>query len=161
MKFKGLIAGAFALCVGLPLAGQAADMSTAAAKTAMQSNLTVQVKGIRNDNGVIRVALFNDKQAFETKDPEAANAYRRAKLTIKNGQTVWQIANVPYGVYAIKLYQDEDNSGKLKKNFVGRPQEGVGFSNVSQLNKHAPSFDEAKFTVNQPQSTMTIQMINP
>ncbi len=91
----------------------------------------------------------------------AEDAFGRARLSIKDGEAVWRLNRVPYGVYAIKLYHDEDNSGKLKKSFVGRPTEGVGFSNNPQLANHAPTFDEVKFTVNQPKTDITIKMINP
>ena len=90
----------------------------------------------------------------------AQSAFRRAVLPIRNNGADWQL-EIPYGVYGIKLFHDEDNSRKLKKSFVGRPTEGVGFSNNPKLTTHAPTFDEVKFQVGQPQKTITIQMINP
>lgn len=168
MKLKGILFACLSLFLWMPLIGQAGDIVVATTPAATptvaapsQSVLTVHVTGIRNDNGVIRIGLFNTKESYEDKNLEHANAFNHAVLPIKNGVVTWQINNVPYGTYGIKLYHDEDNSGKLKKSFVGRPTEGVGFSNNPKLNNHAPTFDEVKFDVNQPQSDTTIQMINP
>ena len=159
MKLKGIVFGLLAAFLSAPLVGQAAD--TTMANPAAQGNLTVQVTGLKNDNGVVRIALFNDQQDYENKDPNAPGAYKKDKLPIKNGVAVWQLSNLPYGEYAIKLYHDEDNSGKLKKNLVGRPKEGVGFSNNPKLDNHAPSYDQVKFTVGQPSTNMAIKIINP
>lgn len=154
-KLQGIVCGLLALCFWLPWCGQAD------AASAQMGALTVHITGIRNDSGSIRIGLFNSAQTYGDKNSNAETAYGRAVLPIKNGEAVWQIKNLPYGVYGIKLFHDEDNSGKLKKSFVGRPKEGVGFSNNPALNNHAPTFDEVKFTVNQPQSDITINMINP
>lgn len=154
MKLKGILCGLFALFVFTPIIGQAAHNSGTA-------TLAVQVNGIKNDQGVVRIALFNSQTTYEQKDPKAQGAFKRAALPIKNGVAVWQVKGLPYGVYGIKLFHDEDNSGSLKKSFVGRPTEGVGFSNNPQLSNHAPRFDEVKFTVHQPKVKVSIRMINP
>ena len=171
MKMKGILCGFLSVFMGVSLAAHADPAVNIASTSATVSpassgvnrgNLTVHITGIRNDNGMIRVALFNNAQTYtEKNNPNAADAYSRDKLPIANGEAVWQVSNVPYGVYGIKLFHDEDNSGKLKKNFVGRPTEGVGFSNNPKLGNKAPTFDEVKFNVNQPQNDINIQMINP
>lgn len=160
MKLKGILCGLLALFLWQPLLGQAAT-APMPETVASQGNLTLRVTGIRSDNGVIRVALFNNQAAYEERNPTAPDAYARAKLEIKNGTAVWQLSNLPYGVYGIKLYHDEDDSGILKKTFVGRPTEGVGFSNNPGLHNHAPTFDDVKFTINQSETNLNIQMINP
>lgn len=132
-----------------------------ASANASKSNLTVTISGIRNNNGMIRIAIFNSKTTYEDKNPMAPTATARARLPINNGEAVWQVSNIPYGVYGIKLFHDEDNSGKLKKTMVGRPTEGVGFSNNPKFGNRAPNFDEVKFTVDQPRSQINIRMINP
>jgi len=151
MKIKRLLLALLAGLALLPLIGQAADQST----------LTVHITGIRNDNGVIRAAMYNSAQAYQAKNTNGAGAYKSTVLPIKNGEAVWTLTNLPYGDYGIKLFHDEDNSGQLKKSLVGRPKEGVGFSNNPKLGNRAPSFDEVKFTVNQAQTDITIKMINP
>ncbi len=159
MKFQRILGVMLTLFLCSPLMSEAQTPTNEQVNAAAQSNLTVQIRGIRSNRGVIRVALFRNKQTYESPAP-AQSAYRRAILPIKNNSAEWQL-EVPYGVYGVKLFHDEDNSGKLKKSFVGRPTEGVGFSNNPKLTNHAPSFDEVKFQVGQPQQAITIKMINP
>ncbi len=165
MKSKGILYGCVSLFLTLPIMASAAPEdtmnATTATATANQGNLTVRITGVKNNDGVIRIAIFNDANAFQDKTDGAPKAYQKAQLPITNGQAQWQLTNLPYGEYAIKLFHDEDNSGKLKKSFVGRPSEGVGFSNNPKLDGHAPKYDEAKFTVNQPQTDINVEMINP
>jgi uncharacterized protein (DUF2141 family) len=125
---------------------------------------TVQVKitGISNNQGVVRIAMFNMPQAFAEKNNSAPDAFQKGIAQInEHNQATYIFKNVPYGVYAIKLFHDEDNSGKLKKNLFGKPQEGFGFSNNPPIAHQAPSFDQAKFAVDKSKVNMTIQMVNP
>ncbi len=171
---KGLLLALIIPALLLPVVGFAADQNNEqmtpvqsetptdpAPQNKGQATLTVRVTGIRNDKGVIRIALFNDKQSYDDKQPAGIAALRRGPLPIQNGQADWVLKDLPYGDYAIKLFHDEDNSGKLKKNFIGRPKEGIGFSNNPKVTTKAPTFDEVKFTVDQPQASINIQMINP
>jgi uncharacterized protein (DUF2141 family) len=164
MKFKTILRGLLPFLVWIPLMGlaepAAAPADSGQVSAAAQSELVVKIEGIRTSSGVIRIGLFKNRASYEDTTPNSPRAFRRAILPIKNGTAQWRI-EVPYGVYAIKLYHDEDNSGKLKRSLVGRPKEGVGFSNNPKLGNKAPDFDEVKFTVGQPQSSSTIQMINP
>ncbi len=164
MKLKGIVFALLALLFALPISSQAAGPASAKAVTAVsnarQSTLTVNITGIKNEKGAIRIALYNSQQAFQTKDPKGQLAYKRARLSINNGTAVWRVSGLPYGTYAIKLFHDEDNNGILKKNFVGRPTEGVGFSNNPPKLTHSPTFDETKFNVNQANSQITIKMLN-
>jgi uncharacterized protein (DUF2141 family) len=131
---------------------------------AAQKLATVQVNvtGISNNQGVVRVAMFSTPQAFSEKNNAAPDAFQKGIATInERNQAIYTFKNVPYGAYAIKLFHDEDNSGKLKRNLFGKPQEGFGFSNNPPIANHAPSFDQAKFAVDQTKVTMTIKMINP
>jgi uncharacterized protein (DUF2141 family) len=165
MKLKGFICGFLALGLCMPLQGfaqaGAMDKTEQSAATQEKSNLTVHIVGIRNNSGVIRIAMYNSRQAYEDNDPTGTAAFKRHILPIQNGAAVWRLDGIPYGVYGIKLFHDENNSGKLKRTFIGRPAEGVAFSSNPKLGNHAPRFDEVKFVVNKPESSITIRMINP
>src|SRR6185312_3610746 len=86
--------------------------------------LTVYVTGLKNDQGVVRMALFNSQTAYKAAGLGSQGAYQRTAVEIKNGQAVWRVTNLPYDDYAIKLFHDVDNSGQLKTNFFGIPKEG-------------------------------------
>ncbi len=156
MKLKAfLLTDLLCLLLCLPLQGFAAG------KDNEVGELNVAVSNVRSDEGVIRIALYNNAKAFEAKDPGGSMAYRRAQLQIKQGEAFWKVQALPYGVYGVKLFHDENNSGKLTRSFVGRPTEGIGFSNNPKVTSHAPSFNEVKFTIKQAKTTINIKMINP
>jgi uncharacterized protein (DUF2141 family) len=47
----------------------------------------------------------------------------------------------------------------MDKNFVGMPKEGYGASNNPKKRKRAPTFDEAKFSLNSTGQTIEITLI--
>jgi len=65
---------------------------------------------------------------------------------------------IPSGVYAIKLFQDEDNSGELSTDWLGRPKEDFGFSNNIDASSGEPDFDQIKFNIDKTHSTLEIKM---
>jgi uncharacterized protein (DUF2141 family) len=50
------------------------------------------------------------------------------------------------------VFHDENGNGKLDRNMVGIPKEGYGASNNPAKKMRAPTFDEAKFSVNSDQT---------
>ena len=47
----------------------------------------------------------------------------------------------------------------MDKNFVGMPKEGYGASNNPKKKKRAPTFDEAKFSLNSAVQSIEITLI--
>ena len=117
----------FALLFALfPLISQAAD-------------LTITVTGIRNDNGKIAALAFMQDQGF----PDRVNqAFAQAQVNAQKGTVTLTIKNVPAGKVALTVLHDEDGDGKLRKNLLGIPQEGVGMTG-KPLGNRAPKFQEA------------------
>ncbi len=70
------------------------------------------------------------------------------KFIEKDGQATATLQNVPYGEYAIKLFHDEDNSGRFLTNAFGIPKVEYGFSNNAHGLFGPASFGKAKFQLN-------------
>ena len=103
--------------------------------------LEVTVTGIRSTAGHVLVAVC-DKATFL----QPTCRYKgRAPAAI--GSVVVRIAGVPPGVYAAQAYADENDNGKIDRNFVGIPTEGIGFSNDAKMSFGPPSFADAAFTL--------------
>lgn len=150
MTKHGLLAVFAALF--LPLAARAAD----------NGNITLHITGLDNDKGVVRIAVFNSKDAYASSRASAdqsGGAYRKATAAIKNQATDYTFEQIPYGDYAIKLFHDEDNSGKFITGMFGIPKVQYAFSNNAKGMMGPASYDKAKFTVNSNQTNMTIKMI--
>lgn len=124
-------------------------------------SLTIVAVGIKNNTGMLRVGLFNSPAAYgDMQHPSAPLTFRSGSAPIIKLKSKITFTRVPYGVYAIKLFQDEFMTGQLKRSWVGKPLEGVGISNNPQIKTRLPAWDLAKFTINKPATTVVIRMQN-
>ncbi|MFA5418755.1 MAG: DUF2141 domain-containing protein [Bacteroidales bacterium] len=106
-------------------------------------SLKVDVNGLRNSEGTVVFALYNQKDAF----PDEHYEKYLVKLTGKiiNGASSVTFENLPAGKYAVNILHDEDNDGKIKKGLI-LPKEGIGFSNYESINIfNRPNFRKASF----------------
>ncbi len=56
--------------------------------------------------------------------------------------------DIPNGIYAVSIFQDTNNNGRLDKNFLGIPTEKYGFSNNIKPLFRGANFEESKFILN-------------
>ena len=103
--------------------------------------LEVTVTGIRSDKGTVLVAVCDAATFLQ----EICRYKGRAPAAA--GSVVVRIADIPPGIYAAQAYGDENDNGKIDRNFVGIPTEGLGFSNDAKMRFGPPSFKEAAFTL--------------
>ncbi len=108
------------------------------------SSLTLTVSDIENDNGVIRILLFNDADGFPDQ-PE--KAFKSATAPIRKQRAEIHFEDVPKGTYAFSVFHDSRNTGKLRTNVLGIPKDGYGFSNNTTGTFGPPTFDKAAFKV--------------
>ena len=93
-------------------------------------SLTVEVNHLRNNEGTVVFALYNRDDAFP--DEHYKKYYKKMIGKIKNGNASATFKDVPAGKYAVNILHDEDNDGKIKKEFI-LPKEGIGFSNYQSI----------------------------
>ena len=122
------------------------------------ATLTVRVTGARNTKGKIGIRLFQDAKSFPD---HAANAIRQQSVEIDPGTLSAQMIfrDLPRGVYAASVLHDENGNGKMDKNLMGVPREGYGASNNPKKKMRAPTFEEAKFSLNGAEQTIEIKLI--
>jgi uncharacterized protein (DUF2141 family) len=101
---------------------------------AWSGDLTVRLEGLRNVEGLLRVAVC-PRESFTKPDcPHIGVAAANAGVVIVKG--------IPDGVYAVQAFHDEDGDGDLdRKGF--RPQEGLGFSRDAPMRMGPPRFRDA------------------
>ncbi len=106
-----------------------------------QHKVEITVKGIEKIQGSVLVAVYNTEETFLKKHI----ASKKVKVDTK--EVTFAFDEVASGNYAITLFQDEDDNGKLNTNFMGIPNEPYGFSNDAKGNFGPPSFEKAKVKV--------------
>lgn len=111
-----------------------------AAVTAVNAaDITITVKGVRNAKGRIAALAFVDGKGFPDR---VAQARTQAIVPAQAGEVTMVIKNVPEGKVALTILHDEDGDGRLKRNLIGIPVEGVGMTG-KPLGNRAPKFEEA------------------
>jgi uncharacterized protein (DUF2141 family) len=120
------------------------------------NELEITLKEVRHD-GMLMVGLYKEKEGFAKTD----KAYRRLTYKAHGESTVsLKFSGLEKGTYAIALFQDLNNNGKLDKNLIGIPTEPYAFSNNVKPRFSAPAYDDCKFSVPN-QSKHPITLLNP
>jgi uncharacterized protein (DUF2141 family) len=103
--------------------------------TTAQNTLTIDIKGLRNDQGHVLLQLFD----------ESEKSIREIKQPIENKECTILLTDLGLGRYGFKYFHDENDNQNLDTNWVGIPKEGFGFSNNAKATFGPPSFTKWVF----------------
>ena len=103
---------------------------------ASPAELEIQVQGLRNANGQVRLCLTRNPAHFPDCNGDPA-AVRRS-LPARAAASI-HLRGVPAGVYALSVIHDENGDGRLNR-FMAIPREGFGFSRNPVVRFGAPKF---------------------
>jgi uncharacterized protein (DUF2141 family) len=139
MNIKNLISSSVA---SLALAAVSSlSMILLLSQHAVAADLTVNISDVEKGKGHLMIALYASKEDYKN-----GKASFHSKVKALKGKEIAVFENLPYGEYAIKMYQDENDNNEMDFNMMGIPKEGYGFSNnVGMFG--APAYKEAKFVV--------------
>ncbi|MBO6573680.1 DUF2141 domain-containing protein [bacterium] len=105
------------------------------------SEFRLYIEGINELKGEIRIAMFDSKEKY-TKDPIHAIV-----LPVDSTTIIWTQEMLPFGEYAIAVYHDKNENGKIDTNLLGIPKEDYGFSNNARGRFGPASWQDSKFMV--------------
>jgi len=117
-----------------------------------QVSLTVNITGLKNDNGQVVLLLFKKGQDFGIKE-KAFIQFR--KQQIKNQNISFEIANLEKGEYAYLVFHDSDKNGEFATNWLGMPKEGIG---KSGFQGKRPTYENSKFRLSNENHTFTTRL---
>ena len=111
----------------------------------LPANLRVVATNVKSDQGKIYVWVYDKK------DDWLSDRYRTQKSIKVAGNrtddTVTLDLLLPAGEYALSVFQDVNDDGKLARNFIGIPKEPAGLSNNTRPRFGPPKYKDAVFTV--------------
>lgn len=107
--------------------------------TAYSQTLTLEIRGIEKVTGTMYIGFYNSTKTFMK-----TSIYGAAEKVTKKTMVI-PIEDLPKGIYAISLYQDENSNNILDTGLFGIPQEKYGFSNNAKGFAGPPSFKQCKF----------------
>ncbi len=108
--------------------------------TVHSATLEVRIKDKVSAQGSFYYLIFKSKKGFP--DVKKESVYS-GTLSAKENSLI--IENVSDGEYALTIFQDENENGKLDTNMVGIPKESFGFSNNPKILFGAPSYEKCRF----------------
>lgn len=139
MKSAGAVAGGAALMPAMLMLAASPALADGGSK---EPPVSVTVTGLRSTKGQLVACLWSQKAGFPVCDKNSG--IPRVVAPISGTTVRLSFPAVAPGQYVVVVYHDEDSDGKMKRNFIGMPQEGVGVSNNPA---GRPSFEKAQFRV--------------
>jgi uncharacterized protein (DUF2141 family) len=97
--------------------------------------------------GYLMIAVNNNEADFPN------TGFRVLRIAVTDQVMVVVFSNLPMGQYAVSVYQDANDNGKLDTNIFGIPTEKYGFSNGARM----PNWNKCVFDFN-GDKTITIQL---
>jgi uncharacterized protein (DUF2141 family) len=98
-------------------------------------DVEVRVQGLRNGNGVLRVAICGEESFLQ------ARCGLGGRVAAAAGSVVMR--DVPPGWYAVQAHHDENGNGRIDRGRLGRPVEGLGFSRDAPMRFGPPRYADA------------------
>jgi uncharacterized protein (DUF2141 family) len=116
----------------------------------------ITVTNVKSDQGSVVISIY------DSPDNWLGDGWRTRKIIQVAGNrtddTVTVELQLPAGEYAVSVFQDIDNDGKLARNFLHIPKEPAGLSNNVMPRFGPPRFKDAKFTVGNTPVEQSIQL---
>jgi len=102
-----------------------------------QFTLTVEITGLRNNNGNLLYELFDQNQ----------KSLKVGNVTISQNKCLIVFENLKPGKYGFNYIHDENKNKKLDTKLLIIPKEGYGYSNNPNANFGPPAFEKWVFEV--------------
>lgn len=145
-----VLTGGFAVSTSL----HEPEASSSGESEPVQAVLKVDVTDLKTTTGSIRISIYSKPDGFMKDDSKAV-----AKGSIKaEGDLHEMVFKLPPGKYAVALFHDKNDNGKLDTNFLGIPSEGYGVSNNPKPKFRAPKYKEALFDLPEGGKTTTVSL---
>ncbi|WP_458629239.1 DUF2141 domain-containing protein [Winogradskyella sp. PC D3.3] len=103
--------------------------------------LTVTVVEADNNEGKMFIALYNSETEFLKEN------YKGTISAIENKRCTVTFEGIPDGTYAVSVFHDENDNGKMDTNFMHIPKEDYGCSNGATGFMGPPKWKDAKFEI--------------
>lgn len=117
------------------------------------ADLEVDINGVRNSRGLLRLCLTQKPQHF----PDCSADRHAIRLSFPASQASVKINGLSPGSYALAIIHDENGNGRLDS-FLSVPKEGFGFSGEHMPAFAPPSFDQAHFALKAGVAKRSVRM---
>jgi uncharacterized protein (DUF2141 family) len=120
------------------------------ANAAFAGDLTIHIKGV-GDKGNVMIALYKKSDTW-MRMPTGGSQM----VPAKGDSVTFVFKDLLEGEYAATAFVDENSNGKLDSNAIGIPTEPFAFSNDAAGTFGPPTFEQAKFMMDQANKSLVI-----
>jgi uncharacterized protein (DUF2141 family) len=119
----------------------AAPAEAPATTLARAGTLVVEAAGFQGAAGHAYARLYR------AGDDVVKAPWRLVRADVQAGRARFELAELPFGVYALVVHHDVNDNGKIDHAWTGLPAEPLGFSNGFTLGLFSgmPTFDKLRF----------------
>lgn len=117
-------------------------------------DLTINVTGITQYKGLIRIGVFRNEEDYKQK----INQIRKGSYPAIEKSLSVTYQHVPPGTYSIILYHDINENDRNDSNALGIPKEPFGFSHNIIPGLSLPPFEKTKFEVTDKNVTINVNL---
>jgi uncharacterized protein (DUF2141 family) len=119
--------------------------------------VTIKITNIKQAKGNMRVAFYKKGSGFPK---EGSITYAREVKVSQVGDLTLSFTDIPFGEYAIAVFQDKNQNQKIDKNLIGYPTEPFGFSKNFKPKFSEPEFSDCKVLISSTNNAFTIKLID-
>ncbi len=114
-------------------------------------SVTVTLTGLESDEGQLMVALYASEATWLSK------GYKGIVTEIVDGTATVIFEDVPYGIYAVSSFHDENSNDELDAGLFGIPKEPYACSKGAKGMFGPPKWEDAKFELNAKTITQPVK----
>lgn len=140
----------------LALAMVATGLMTLKAQANSKSSLSITIDGLKSQKGQVCLSLFSSSQGFPSNKERALQGQC---VSVTGTSETIKFENLNPGSYAVAVIHDVNVDGKLNRNLLGIPTEGVGFSNNPKIRIGPPKFGESVVVVTGQMTNIRIELL--
>lgn len=123
----------------------------------VQINISAQVNvtftGLTQEPSTLYIGIYSQDNDFMGDD-----VHYIAEVKVKKSTHKWTCKDLAPGKYAVTVYQDVNNNGKMDKGMFGMPKEPYGFSGNPVIAFKAPTFKDCAFEYNGQPVELLVEM---
>jgi uncharacterized protein (DUF2141 family) len=113
-------------------------------------NITLEIINVIKNGGTVYVSIYSNEQYFKNMEPDISLVFEADNTIISHTITL------PYGEYAITMYQDANNNRQIDLGLFGIPKELFGMSNYSGRGFPSNNFNKLKIFINDVTEKITV-----
>ena len=106
-----------------------------------QNTIEVNMSGFTSNNGKAVIGFFVEEETFLRQPLQSLSTI------ILDQKSSVTFSNIPDGIYAISVYHDENDNGKIDLIMGMMPKEDTGTSNNPNTFMGPPKWKDAKFEI--------------